>query len=449
MALHPRPNIFKKVRITRKSALIVAAVLLTVVVAAIFLRQVLLPETAAESTLQTSRVRVGDIIITANGAGTVVPVQQLDMGFRSGGSLAELNVALGDPVRSGDVLACLDSSVQSNADLDVLFSPSGIAQAEAKVVQAQNAFEAAESRLIALIGPSIYHYETQLADARTALETINADASASVSAREDAQNAVERAQADLEAALLNSGTETSGDTIILARAELETARVALEDAELALEIVQAGPDALASPIIMIGSQTSRLEQARRAVEDDCLTAPFDGAVTSLTALPSQTVGTGPIIRIASTQDLLARIYLDETDADKATLGNRVHLTLDAYPDLLLEGEIVIVEPALDFVDGTPVVVIWVDLPDTPEVAVLPGMTVEAEVVADEALGALLVPIQALHELDAGSHAVFVVQEDGTLLLTPVTPGLRDYANVQILSGLQAGDVVSTGTVETR
>ena len=133
-------------------------------------------------------------------------------------------------------------------------------------------------------------------------------------------------------------------------------------------------------------------------------------------------------------------FKDDEEQDRVDAESLFHL---------LEGEIVIVEPALDFVGGTPVVVIWVDLPDTPEVAVLPGMTVEAEVVADEALGALLVPIQALHELDAGSHAVFVVQEDGTLLLTPVTPGLRDYANVQILSGLQAGDVVSTGTVETR
>lgn len=449
MSLHPRPNIFKKIRITRKSALIVAAILLTIVVAAIFFRQALVQENAAESTLQTSRVRVGDIVITATGAGTVMPVRQIDMGFRSGGSLAELNVALGDPVRSGDVLACLNSSVQSNADLEALFSPSGIAQAEAKVVQAQNAFDAAESRLIALLGPTVYYYETQLADARSALEAINADASASVSAREDAQNAVERAQADLDAALLNSGTEASGDTIILVRAEMETARVALEDAEQALEIVQAGPEALTSPVIMIGPQTSRLEQALRAVEDACLTTPFDGTVTSLNAIPGQTVGTSPIIRIASTQDLLARIYLDETDADKAALGNRVHLTLDAYPDLLLEGEIVIVEPALDFVDGTPVVVVWVDFPDTPEVALLPGMTVEAEVIAHEALGALIIPIQALHELDAGSYAVFVVQEGGTLLLTPVTPGLRDYANVQILSGLQAGDVVSTGTVETR
>ena len=448
MELHPRSNDIKKTRITSKSTYIIVGTLLLVVVAAVFLGQALLKDDAVETTLQTSRVRLGDIVITASGAGTVVPASQLDLGFRSGGTLIELNVAIGDPVKSGDVLACLDGSLQNRADYDALFSPSGIAQSEAKVVQAQNAFNTAESRLIALVSPYVYYYETQLADALSALEAINANPTSSDSAREEAQNAVESARADLDAALINSDSEVSEETIILARGELEAARLALEDAEVALEIIKSGPEALASPLIMIGSQTTRLEQARRAVKDTCLAAPFDGTVTSLSAVIGQTVGTGPIIRIASTQDMLVRIYLDETDVDKASLGNRVQLTFDAYPDLLLEGEIVIVEPSLGFVDGTPVVVTWVSLPEISEVAILAGMTVEAEVIAQEAFGALLIPIQALRELEPGSYAVFVVQEDGTLLLTPVVTGLRDYANVQILDGLQAGDVVSTGTVET-
>jgi multidrug efflux pump subunit AcrA (membrane-fusion protein) len=324
-----------------------------------------------------------------------------------------------------------------------------MAQAEAKVVQAQYAFNSAESSLIALVGPYVHYYETQLAEARSALEAIQADPLVSDSAREEAENIVVGAQNDLDAALLYSDGEASEDTIVLARADLEAARASLVDAEVAWQIIQAGPDALTSPVIMTGPQTTRLELARRAVKDSCLTAPFDGTVTSLSAVIGQTVGTGPIIRIASTQDLLVRIYLDETDVDKAAAGNRVQLTLDAYPDLLLNGGIVMVEPVLAFVDGTPVVVAWVELPDAPEVAILAGMTVEVEVIAHEALGALLVPIQALHELEPGSYAVFAVEEDGNLLLTPVSTGLRDYANVQILSGLQAGDLVSTGTVETR
>ena len=77
------------------------------------------------------------------------------------------------------------------------------------------------------------------------------------------------------------------------------------------------------------------------------------------------------------------------------------------------------------------------------------MTVEVEVIGGETHNALLVPVQALRELTPGSYSVFVVQPDSSLKLTPVTIGLRDFANAEILSGLKAGDVVSTGVVETK
>jgi len=71
------------------------------------------------------------------------------------------------------------------------------------------------------------------------------------------------------------------------------------------------------------------------------------------------------------------------------------------------------------------------------------------VIAGEALGVLIVPVQALRELAPGSYAVFLVSENDQLTMTPVTVGLRDFANAEILSGVKAGDIVSTGTVETK
>ena len=78
-----------------------------------------------------------------------------------------------------------------------------------------------------------------------------------------------------------------------------------------------------------------------------------------------------------------------------------------------------------------------------------GMTVDVEVIAGESLKTLIVPVQALRELAPGSYAVFIVDANGQLVMTPVTVGLRDFANAEILSGVKAGDMVSTGTVETK
>ena len=76
----------------------------------------------------------------------------------------------------------------------------------------------------------------------------------------------------------------------------------------------------------------------------------------------------------------------------------------------------------------------------------------AAVIAGEALDAVLVPVQALREMGAGpdgqpQYAVFVVGADGQLQMRVVEVGLKDYVNAEILSGLEAGEVVSTG-VET-
>jgi hypothetical protein len=66
-------------------------------------------------------------------------------------------------------------------------------------------------------------------------------------------------------------------------------------------------------------------------------------------------------------------------------------------------------------------------------------------VAGEARNAVLVPIQAMRELTPGQFAVFVVLPNGELEMRLVEEGLRDFVNAEILSGLEPGEVVSTGT----
>jgi RND family efflux transporter MFP subunit len=177
-------------------------------------------------------------------------------------------------------------------------------------------------------------------------------------------------------------------------------------------------------------------------------APFDGAVTALNLVAGQTVGTSPVMTVATTDRLLVRFYLDETDVSKVAAGNPVNFTFDAYPNTVVTGEVTRVEPALQIVDGTPVVVVWASLSQDAPFKILSGMSVEAEVVSAESQNTLLVPVQALRELAPGSYAVFLVDANGELKMTPVTVGLRDFANVEILSGVKVGDVVSTGTLAT-
>jgi multidrug efflux pump subunit AcrA (membrane-fusion protein) len=51
--------------------------------------------------LQTVVARRGDIVITASGTGTLQPAEERDLSFRTGATLASLNVKEGDTVRQG------------------------------------------------------------------------------------------------------------------------------------------------------------------------------------------------------------------------------------------------------------------------------------------------------------------------------------------------------------
>jgi macrolide-specific efflux system membrane fusion protein len=72
------------------------------------------------------------------------------------------------------------------------------------------------------------------------------------------------------------------------------------------------------------------------------------------------------------------------------------------------------------------------------------MNVDIEVISAEARDVVLAPIQALREISDGQYAVFVVQPDGELAMRPVEVGLKDVVNAEIVSGLEAGEVISLG-----
>jgi multidrug efflux pump subunit AcrA (membrane-fusion protein) len=416
-------------KLSRKTIFITLFTVLAVIAAVVFFAWPTPSEAAKVPVLQTAKVRTGDLMVTASGAGTVVPSSQLDLGFRTPGVLTELNVAVGDSVQTAQVLARLEENIQAEADFQALFTTEGIAKAELALVSAKDALVAAEGNVSYLIGTDAWYWQQQL-------EKPGAT-----------QTEKDLARSKLDYFLSLRYIDESD--IAQAQANLESARVDLKDAQAALDIVKAGPEALNAPIAALGIEMAKLEQARLLVESTRLTAPFDGKMTSLNAVVGQTIGTTPIMTIATTEKLLVRFYLDETDLNKVAVGNRVTFTFDAYPNQPVDGKVVIVEPSLQVVDGTPVIVVWASLPNDTGFNLMSGMTVDAEEIAGESLKTLIVPVQALRELAPGSYAVFLVDPNGQLVMTPVTVGLRDFANAEILSGVKAGDVVSTGTVETK
>lgn len=397
------------------------------------------PTTAATPTpaLQTATVRQGDILVSASGAGNLMPAAELDLGFRSGGTLVELKVKVGDQVQAGDALARLDDT---SARQQVTQAQLNLETAHIKLESAQaNAAGASGGDQLTSTRVNLKQVTDALADAQA-----NYD-SAFDPARDwelaDPRRA-DRLKAEREAA--QRSLDRAKDNLAVAQSQYNLAVASLDDSA-----AQSERD-LRSAQLSVDQALLSLESAQQALTNTLLTAPIAGTVSAINASAGEAVGTSPLITLIDMRQPLVRFWIEESDLDKVAIGNGVTVSFEALPDRQFGGTVVRVEPVLVTVDNTPAVQAWAAIEVPPDSgALLSGMNAAVEVIAAEARNALIAPVQALRELSPGSYAVFVVLPNGELELRPVTVGLQDPASAQILSGLQVGDVVSTGSVETQ
>ena len=76
-----------------------------------------------------------------------------------------------------------------------------------------------------------------------------------------------------------------------------------------------------------------------------------------------------------------------------------------------------------------------------------GMNASIDVIGGTATNAIIISVDALHEIDTDQFGVYVLK-NGKLTFKVVEVGLNDSYSAEIKSGLQLGDVVSTGLLET-
>jgi RND family efflux transporter MFP subunit len=79
----------------------------------------------------------------------------------------------------------------------------------------------------------------------------------------------------------------------------------------------------------------------------------------------------------------------------------------------------------------------------PQLTIIPGMYAEVKLGTAEALGATAVPPEAIDGTGADQR-LFVVDSNGAVRTRKVRTGLQSPQYVQVLSGVQPGDVVITG-----
>ena len=297
------------------------------------------------------------------------------------------------------------------------------ASAEAQVANAQLSVRQAEITLEKLREPAT---EAEIADARAKLlkaeETWGDLREQPVAAALTAAQA-QVAQTEEWFAQLTAPTE---EDLAAARRNLEREQLDIQQAEL------------------------DLAAAQRNLAETVVVAPFDGTVTAVTAVIGEKAAANTHIVLAETRQPLIEVYVDETDMDMIAIGHEAEVILDALPDDTFSGYVVAIEPSLVTVAGVSLVRALISLDETsfgkPRPLMM-GLNASVDVIGGRAENALLVPVEALREIEADEYVVFVV-ENGDLKLRTVEVGLMDYGSAEIRSGLRQGELVSTGLVET-
>jgi HlyD family secretion protein len=356
-------------------------------------------QTVSAEDVTPAPVASGDIIAEGN----LKPLRAAHLVFQMSGTVEEVPVKVGDPVRQGDVLARLGNAEQADA---------GLSAARLELVQAQQALDTLNrtgSSNLATTWSAYMDAQEARAEAEREWEDLNVDnideriddATAELEDREedlqDAQEEFEKykdldednssrttAEDDLEATeedyneALRSLEEITRerDTV---RAALDAALAAEAEARHQYELSSEGvnADQLALARARLENAEAQVAAAEDALSNYILTAPFDGLVAGVDVEVGEQVS--PESRAVSIADTSAWIVetTDVTELEVVDLevGQRATLIPDALPDVSMQGVITEISQASTIQGGDVIYTVRLQAEDV-DPRLKWGMTVE-------------------------------------------------------------------------
>lgn len=254
----------------------------------------------------------------------------------------------------------------------------------------------------------------------------------------------DNARRDLDALTkLNSTGAASSSEVAAARQRLDTAEVNLRALDQSQNSRYSHAEIERARAALADAEANRAAM-RQVVAQTVVRAPVAGTVYSLDAGATDFVEEGKLLlQLADLHRERVRAYFDEPEIGRLAVGQKIQIKWDAKPGRIWNGHI----------ERTPVTVINLGTRSVGEVLVkiddvdgdlLPDTNVTVTVTLSSEPNSLSVPREALR-LENGKPYVFKVVKGG-LQRTYVTTGTINLTQVAILSGLENGDLVATGTL---
>ena len=405
----------------------------------------------------TATAQIGDIENSVMASGKVKALNTVDVGAQVSGEVTRLYVEVGDEVAEGDLIAQIDQVTQnntlSNEQATLEQSVAAIQSAQAEVLSRQASLKSAQADLTSR--------QSELRQARTDFERLQGLV---------AIDAISKQEYDTQA----TKVETAQAAVANARAAIDTAGAAIATANANVNSQQAA----------LRKSETNVSTAKEDLSYTTIRAPMSGTVVSVTTEQGTTVNanqTAPtIVTLADLSTVRINAQISEADVINVQADMPVYFNIIGNPDQKFDSVLKAIEPAPETISDTSSTdsaiyyVGYIEVPNT-ERRFRIDMTAQVYIIINEAKNTLLIPSAALQasksdqstrntdtSIDkadtpnnskaavksaqnsattATTATVRVLKADGKVVEQPVTVGINNRVNAQILSGLQVGDEI--------
>ncbi|HEY1402509.1 MAG TPA: efflux RND transporter periplasmic adaptor subunit [Pyrinomonadaceae bacterium] len=382
---------------------------------------------AAPVAVTVAKAEAREVPSYIQSTGSLVAEETSDVASQASGQVVATPLGVGAFVRQGDVIARLNDR---DARLRLQQAQAGVQQAIAGVRQA-------EARLGLQPGGSF-------------------NAGAIPEARAASAN-LEQAQAELRLAEANErryrALVETGDTAVSTydqfRTQRDTARArvnaARQQLESALNTARQSNQAIQTAESAVSSARAQVAIAQKAVADAIIRAPYAGYVSNRPIAVGEYVTPAAVIAtVLRTNPIKLQLQVPEAEVPFISPGMSVSLEVEAHRDRKFAGRVTAVNPAIDPVSRAATIEAAVENGDN---ALRAGMFATARIVRSGGSHAVYVPRAAVFsDQNTQSYRVFVIDKD-TAKLRVVQIGTEEGGSIQILSGVNADEIVATSNLE--
>jgi len=250
----------------------------------------------------------------------------------------------------------------------------------------------------------------------------------------NARAAADLAQADFDRARMLL------DRKLLPQADFDKSRAQADAARRQYDIARNGAEQQYQALV---AARARMTMARKALADAVVRAPFDGIVDErLVSVGDYVVRGTKVVSVMRTTPLRVELTVPGQYLSSIAAGRSVSLEVDAYPGRTFTGQVRYVSPAVR-ADSRALIIEAVVPNESGELK--PGLFATARIEQANQTPAVLVPAGAIRT-DAGVARVFVVSKEGMAEERIVTTGQTVDDQIELTSGIKAGDTVATSNV---